>query len=340
MRRRRRFFWVAVVGWIAVVAAGVVVAIRHRARPIAEGRATDACPAQGPAGLVGLDLATGEVRWTNVVGDDVADLWAPASRSAGGAGSGARAYVLGSDGSVRRVVAETGAVDRCPAAASLRPADGRVPTTLDGRGALAAHRPETGGRLGTVAVTDPDGTVRWEVSARELVGSAPGAVVVRADEGADCCAGPPDLDVEVREAETGEVRWRAELQGLEATVTSDLLVVTDQFDGAGVPSDHRPPDGVRVTAYDLADGRVAWRAHVDGWGSTAFAGDDTVFVPAGQGHPELVALDAGTGRVRWTARLPTPGLGGPNTEYGGMPEVAVAGDTVVAVVQSTTPYRD
>jgi outer membrane protein assembly factor BamB len=335
--RRRAVLWVGSIATLVLLVA-VVVLIHDRPLPVARGRATDACPARGPGGLVGLDLQSGRVRWTNVVGDDVADLWAPAA-----AGSGpARAFVLGSDGSVRRVVAATGDVDRCPPAASLRPSDGRVPIPLDRSGAVARHQAEGGGRLGVVEVVGSDGSVRWRARSRTLVGSARGTVVVRSDEGDDCCAETPDLSVEAREPDTGRVRWRRVLRGSSAVVGERHLVVVDQFDGRRLPprfDDPLPP--VRVTAYDLVDGHEAWRVRSDGFASEAFAGGGSVLVPiAVEGSAHLVAYDEASGRRRWTTELPEPGRGGDDTELGAVPEVAVAGRTVLAVVWSTHPYRD
>lgn len=329
------------IGAVVVVAAGAVAVWAATADdPVATGRSGDACTGPGSAGLVGFDEETGAVRWTNVVGDSVSRVWAGSAPVDGTA----HVVVVGEDASVRTVVAATGAVDRCPDASKPRTEDLPVATTVDASGATARDR-----TAGAVDVVEVDGTRRWLVDGRQLVGASAGGVVVRSDidRGAiehDCCDGSsPSFSLELLDLEDGHVRWSEEVLGIQAVVTDDHVLVLDQFDGAprtSGPSASAPPQRGRVTAYSLVDGREVWHARLPGVLGELYAADGTVYVPNGRGEPTLTAIDEQTGRTRWSAPLPEPGRGGDATEYGGTSGLAVADGVVAVVVQSTEPYRD
>lgn len=328
------------IGLVVAVAAAAVVGWRLLAEdpvPEAVGRPTDACPATGPAGLVGLDLETGKPRWTNVVGTDVANVWTPGPDGDVSSGDSSHAWVISASAKVRRVKASSGAVDRCPSIRSMAPTDIGRPIRVDETGATARDRV-----VGVVEVREADGAHRWEAEGSYLVGSSIGGVVVRTVLGQSCCAdgglvGP----VRVLNPATGTVRWTEELVGDAATVTATHLVV--------VGDGHRPgttagvgatPEHTTVAAYDLADGTKSWSIEAPGWSSKAIADAGLVLVPGFDGGPILTAVDEGTGVVRWTASLPEPGRGGTYTEPGTITGAAVAGDTVVVAVESSAPYRD
>lgn len=324
---------------LAVVVVLVAGAIGVRAvlddGPTARGRDTDRCRAAGGAGLVGLDARTGRVRWTNVVGESVSRLWAGSAP----VGGKAHVVVVGEDGSVRTVVARTGAVDRCPVPSKPRPEDLPVPSTVDASGANARDR-----LAGAVEVVEADGSLRWLVDDRHLLGASSGGVVVQSDidQAAiedDCCTGrSPAFSIEVRDPLTGDVRWSKEVPGVEVLVTDGHLIVLDQFGGkrdAPSPLDQGIDDLLaRTTAFDLADGREAWR--VDGSLGELFGADGTVYLAGTSLH----AYDERTGKLRWRTLLPQPGRGGAATEPGGATALAVADGVVAVVVQSVPPHRD
>ena len=330
----------AVLVGIGLVVAALVGVLVYRsetdAEPVAVGRSSDACPAEGAAGLVGLDAATGEVRWTNVVGDSVSKVWAGSAPVDGET----HVVVVGEDASVRTVVAKTGAVDRCPDAAKPRPEDLPVPTTIDASGATARDR-----MAGAVEVVEADGSRRWLADGRELLGASSGGLVVHSDtDPRGIESSPPAFSVEALEPATGAVRWQKDLPGVEAHVTDEHVIVLDQFPGLDVvPGPHTSmmaPDHVRVTAYSLADGHEAWHATIPGLAWEFHAVDGTVFVPVVGHGLELLAIDDRTGKRRWQVPLPEPGRGGTATGFYGVPGIAVADGVVVAAVQSTEPQED
>lgn len=341
MAARRGRWIVAGAAAAVVVAGGLVVRSQADHGPVARGRPSDRCRASGGAGLVGLDQRTGHRRWTNVVGDSVSRLWAGSAAVDGKD----HLVVVGEDGSVRSVVARSGAVDRCPVPSKPRPEDLPVPTTVDATGATARDR-----IAGAVEVIEADGALRWRAQGRHLLGASGGGVVVQTDIDQhaiedDCCNGrAPGLSIEVLDPATGEVRWSKEAPGIEVVVTSTHVVVLDQFDVAtDLPGPTDPgsaPEVGRITAYDLVDGREAWHVRLPGVLTDVYATGGTVYVPAGRHGPELVAIDEQTGRRRWRAPLPQPGRGGDATLYGGTSGLATADGVVAVVVQSVPPYRD
>ena len=71
--RRKRWALVVLLGVLAGAVAWIAFGL-DRSTEVARGRAGDACPAKGPAGLVGLHMESGKVRWTNVVGPEGAPV--------------------------------------------------------------------------------------------------------------------------------------------------------------------------------------------------------------------------------------------------------------------------
>lgn len=335
----RRDTWIgfAVVIGLAAVLASVWILRPDDSLPEAAGRKGDACTATGPVGLVGLDAASGEERWTNVVGTDVANVWTPGPDGDVTSGESADVFVIGDEGRVRRVAASSGAVEACTSIRKLSATEIGRPIAVDGSGALARDRTTS-----AVEVVEADGSSRWVQEGRTLVAASEGGIATQTNLGYE--PGPPRLAVEVLDPERGEVRWAKEVGGLSAVATATHLVVVDQF---GVDPDSYPasPDDAgrqvaRVTAYDLADGAEAWHVDVDGTPEVTFADAGLILVPGGDGGPTLTAVDDTTGAVRWTRPLPEPGRGGDDTELGGIDGAAVAGDVVVVAVRSAPPYRD
>jgi outer membrane protein assembly factor BamB len=324
---------------VALVAAAVVGwrVLIDDAPPEATGRMTDACRAAGPVGLVGLDLDTGKEKWTNVVGDDVANVWTPGPDGDVSSGDSSHVWVISSTAKVRRLKASTGAVDQCPSIRSMAPNDIGRPARVDESGATARDR-----IMGVVEVREADETHRWEVEDSYLVGSSRGGVVVRSDMNQSCCANQGlDGTIRVLEPATGKVRWTRPITGSSATVTaSHLVVVGDGQEPGTVEAPGKPAPTVPITAYDIADGSTVWSTEVSGSPWQAYADAGLVLVPGSNGGPILTVLDEATGTERWTATLPEPGRGGRYTAPGSVVGAAVAGDTVAVAVESEAPYRD
>lgn len=323
-------------GVVALV-IGVVAVRAEEPLPPASSRTGDACRASGPVGLVGLDRVTGDERWTNVVGDDVQNVWTSGPDGDVTSGDSEHVDVIAGDGRVRRVAASTGAVDACSHVSKLAEDEVGRPIPVDAAGAFAREQV-----VGTVEVVEADGTVRWSRDGRSLVASSTGGVATRTDP--EYSEGPPTFDLEVLDPVTGDARWHKDVPGLSAVATPTHLVVVDQFPDGSYPPDPMGSGAAgqqaRVTAYDLADGDEAWHVDVAGTPQRSFADAGLILVPGFDGGPRLTAIDDATGKVRWTAALPQPGRGGHDTELGDIDGAAVAGDVVAVAVRSQPPYRD
>jgi len=335
----RRSTWIGfgiVIGMAALLAIGWRL-LPDDSTPQAKGREGDACRATGPVGLVGLDARTGEERWANVVGHDVANVWTAGPDGDVTSGGSGHVFVIGDSGRVRRVDAGSGAVVACTSIRELASEDIGHPAWVDASGALARDRTTR-----SVEVVEADGRSRWVEDGRVLVAASAGGIATQTNLGYE--AGAPDLAIEVLEPATGAVRWAKAVPGLSGIATATHLVVVDQFGGSGEVPDPTGPaatgPGARITAYDLVDGIEAWHVDVEGTPQAAFADAGLVLVPGFDGAPTLTAVDEATGKLRWTQHLSEPGRGGDATEHGGIDGAAVAGDVVAVAVRSAEPYRD
>lgn len=223
--------WALLCTALVVVGCLVAAAVYFlRPGPLAVGRAGDACPAEGPAAVVGLDAETGRVQWTNIVGDSVASLRR---------GRSGHVVVVGQRGVRREVQVSTGRVVGCgrniaaltrsnrPVATGADPEGGdlalrdgaryhqepttvpSVPTAPDG-GIPAATQPPGGP---TVTALDEAGHTRWRTPGR-LVGASPDGVAIKLDRTSRTPL--PILDFEIREPDDGTIRWTKEIWGTSA----------------------------------------------------------------------------------------------------------------------------
>ena len=323
---------VLVVGLVAVLGGVMVLALRAESDPgpVATGRTGDACAASGPVGVVGVDLRSGRVRWANVVGEEPVGLWPTRAEPQPGT-----VDVRGEGGTIRSVDVGTGAVTSCRPATDPRPPPVPAPDLVDDSGAVARRIPS-----GPLELLEADGSVRWSVQDRYVVGVSSAAVVVETaipfDE-----PRPADPVLEVLDPATGTVLWEAPAPTSGVAVTEKHLVtisggVTDHDPSAGGPY----PAGF-VVAHDLADGSEAWRVDLDPQVQVLGEQDGLVLVIVGGGMPDVVALEGSTGAVRWRAELPNPGRGGEWSERHGAPgRFVVLDDTVVIVVTAQVPRRD
>lgn len=332
----KRDAWLGIGAFAVVLALVAFLLVRDRPSPEATGREGDACSAAGPAGVVGLDLATGQERWTNVVGDGVENLWSPGPDGDVTSGDSPAVDAVEGSGRVRQIAAATGTVTSCRPARELSEDELGHPVLVDASGATARDR-----AAGAAEVIEADGASRWVRDGRQLLAASAGGVATQTNTGYQ--DGPPTLAVEVLEPATGELRWAKEVPGLSAVATSTHLVVVDQFPAGSYPPE--PGDvaeqQARITAYDLSDGREAWHAAVAGSPQQTFPDAGLILVPGGDaGGPRVTAIDDATGAVRWDVPVAQPGRGGRFTEDGDVTGAAVADGVVVVAVLSAEPYRD
>lgn len=331
--RRNTKRGLALVGGVVVIALVGWRLLPDDTLPEATGQPGDACEATGPVGLVGLDAASGAERWTNVIGTDLANVWTPGPDGDVTSGDSDVVYAIGEEQRIRRIDPETGSVEGCTRLDELSPEEVGRPLAVDATGAFARDRTAT-----AVEVQEADGTSRWVREGRVLVASSTGGVATTTN--LEYEAGPPQLALEVLEPATGELRWAKEVPGLSGVATATHLVILDQF--GGTDGELVGPGGqvARITAYDLADGDEAWHVDVGGTPDVPYADAGLVLIPGFNGAPTLTAIDDATGEVRWRRTLSQPGRGGIQTEAGVVTKVAVAGDVVVAAVESQPPHHD
>jgi len=338
-RAERRKRWALVV--LLDVLAGAVAWIAFgldRSTEVARGRAGDACPAKGPAGLVGLHMESGKVRWTNVVGPE----GAPVSIEPGRTG---RVVVRGGVVPARTARTSTGDVISCRKDQSFasEPATQAASSTLgqftyvlaDGwRYAGPGVSPGVENLALSVTATRPDGQEAWTAAPRKLVGAVPGTVVTELPEEYRSTGPAPPL--EALDAVTGEVRWSKVVSSNDAVVTSSHLVAVDVDSQGDGPS--------TVSGYLLSDGSLDWSVDVDS--STyppyhLFVAGDRVYAPT-DGEKRLVEIDSSQGRIRRTMDLPSPGMGGKWSEHGDVRGIVMdeATGTLVVAITANEPYRD
>ena len=161
-----------------------------------------------------------------------------------------------------------------------------------------------------LVLLDGVGRLRWDVYRLGLRDVAPRltaeAVVAATDDGMAA----------FRRSDGGRI-WEATVgERVNTPVIAGRLAVTSTWEGS-------------VVAFDLADGKVAWRAALPGPSLGPPATDGmTVVVTwdrADRRTGGAVAVDAATGRQRWTVPLPGGGLSAPTVTPNGS-AVAVAGD--------------
>ncbi len=339
IRRNRRLAGGVAAALLVVGGTGAIVWGDVLGEPVAESRADDACAAESPTGIAGLDLETGAVRWTNVIGPEPVGLWPTRD-----GGDGHRVDIRDADGTIRTVDRRTGDVAACRSIDDPDPLPYPEPRAVDDTGALprlAAPR--------TVQVVEPDGSVRWSVPDRNLLGGTPTAVVAEvAIPGACCDESSARLAFEGLDPSTGERMWAIEVLGFEGVVTDDHLLVLDQSGGTGTmprPTDEDHADRASVVAYSLADGTEAWRVDLDTMIFDLAADDGRVVLSHGAetvrtDDTGLALVDETTGELVWSVNDVNPGRGGEFTEGGALLGAEVGDGLVVVAIQAQAPYRD
>ncbi|HEV2760519.1 MAG TPA: PQQ-binding-like beta-propeller repeat protein [Acidimicrobiales bacterium] len=161
-----------------------------------------------------------------------------------------------------------------------------------------------------LVLLDGDGRLRWDVYRLGLRDVAPRltaeAVVAATDDGIAA----------FRRSDGGKIFEATVGERVNTPVIAGRMAVASTWEGS-------------VVAFDLADGKVAWRATLPGPAIGPPATDETTVVVtwdrADRRTGGAVALDATTGRQRWAVPLPGGGISAPTVTPNGS-AVAVAGD--------------
>ncbi|HEY6532868.1 MAG TPA: PQQ-binding-like beta-propeller repeat protein, partial [Acidimicrobiales bacterium] len=183
----------------------------------------------GPGALVGVDAASGELRWSRTVGD------APVEAADG-------TMVRVSDGEVDTFDVTTGAARSCQPS---------VPSTEESPAATVT----TSSTFATGQPLDPPTDVTGvptddEVIAARMAEASGGLVMVSRQ-----AAGDRQQEILVSDHATGELRWTRTLPGVVAYLDRDLVLVVDQPLGAAKPA----PGATTFVALRAADGSELWR---------------------------------------------------------------------------------
>nr|MDQ3643461.1 PQQ-binding-like beta-propeller repeat protein [Actinomycetota bacterium] len=161
-----------------------------------------------------------------------------------------------------------------------------------------------------LVLLDADGRLMWDVYRLGLRDVAPlltaEAVVAATDHGMAA----------FRRSDGANIWEATEAERVNTPVVAGRLVVASTWEGT-------------VIAFDLVDGKAAWRAALPGPSLGPPATDGTTVVVtwdrADRRTGGAVAIDAATGRQRWAAPLPGGGISAPTVTPNGS-AVAVAGD--------------
>ena len=315
--RGKAWAWaaVAVVAAVLVVAAGAWAVDWYRDGLPRSSRTGDACRVTAAGGLVGIDAATGAVRWTNIVPDG--------GRLAVADGGVHHQTVWHPEPTDRTIDADTGAVVGCTP----------MPHRRDGTPAPDPDRLQPGAQVDGLTVvpwgdglraTDAEGEGVWGTTAMTPSALLGDELLVQTT--------PPDphrWSAALIDLRTGEAVWEQPGDIADAEGARDLVLV--HVDG---------PDQ-RFRALEVRTGEARWETSLDDLRPTVDpraweAGDLVVFDLGGDGR--IVAVDAATGERRWTATLDAPGRSRRTPETGGIGDVAaVDGETIVVAIDAYVP---
>ena len=164
-----------------------------------------------------------------------------------------------------------------------------------------------------LVVLDRAGKVLWQAdhdSVRDVAPLLTSERVMVATEGG----------VAAYDRSTGRLRWETSFgERANTPVTADGRVIVSTWEGS-------------LVALDMTDGKIAWRAKLGGPAlGPAAAGGATVVATFDSGRVAgAVAVDAGTGRQRWSVPLPAGGVSAPAVAGAAVGTVVVvAGDVAV-----------
>jgi outer membrane protein assembly factor BamB len=148
---------------------------------------------------------------------------------------------------------------------------------------------------GVAAFDVADGRPLWDRDGAFATVDGPDYVVVAEDPG----DAPSASEVRVLDRQTGEERWRVDLNSVmlgTVAATSEVVVL------GGVEA---------ATAYDAATGERRWKAPISlaGWVARSDEGDVILASDASTANGKVTAIDGATGAELWTAQglvAPTP----------------------------------
>lgn len=319
----RRWIVATVVVVLALLASTTsVAAVRWYRDGLPEhSRPGDACPVTAPGGLVGIDAHTGSVRWTNIV-----PPWGELTSADGSIHYRTTSHREPTD---RTIDPDSGAVTACHAITDIDPATG--PARPDELTPGAQVGELTVVRWGSgLRATDRSGKGIWgttDMYPKALVG--PSGLLVQTERFGNAGLRTAEL-VDLR---TGRVRWEQRGLIVNADAPQHLVILR----GMG--------DRRRFRAIDLRSGKEVWRTTLPapdpGHDPHAWeAGRLMVFSMGADGR--ATAVDAQTGRVRWTVVPGAPGASRRTPDSSDIEDVASAADgaTVVVTVSAYSPEFD
>jgi len=256
-----------------------------------------------PVGMVALDAATGELRWSRpaaepVVADSAVQQMIAVIRKPG-------------ERRVASIEADTGRV-----AWSRRIRVDRYPSILFADGRVIAPVSTDLGRRALVMRADDGSTVRsFPIRGTPSMIAGGRMFTQRFDPDTD---GPPDLIVEAQRLADGALTWRARVPYLAqlAAVGSGSVFVNRSVCVESCEGDYGGTYLGGVLALDARTGRVEWRLTGDEsrdrpvWNAAAITSDLVFVERLRYGRAEFGALDVRNGKLRWTTRLEPPGVSG------------------------------
>lgn len=273
-----------------------------------------------PGALLAVDAATGDLRWSRMVGGGTSGWDRPTGLAVA---DGTVAVTVGDQ--IAGFAASDGSHRWCAGGPVVTGVDDRLFTVQDGDTVeLDPHRGRaTAGRAQVLA---------------GLLEDAAGDVTVDEQR-----APYPRHAVALWAHDRGgtELWWRAEVPGFDVTVADPVVLVVDQSGGTG-DLDSRPghfPTHVLVTAYELSTGDRAWSVRVPFTSDLVLAGDRFL---THSGVDRIMVRDVGTGRLVWDRPHDNPG----RTQRFSEPATVVAAaadpasSTLFVLLASEEPYRD
>jgi len=310
----------------------------------------------GPGAVVGIDPATGAVRWERTIGD--ATGVALIEGVVVGAGSSGAAFGVDASSGDLLWCEDFGRVDQegnivMPGFAA---SGGVIATAVDG-GDVIGLDPQSGRELWRNSVGSIEGLhveagsgsfdVRDGRAADPYLFSLDAMTGTEVDE-----TSGPDFDGEyllaidypgIKDSQLLDLSvlrddselWSERLPGFVAAIRGETVVVIDQTGGTGSVAD----SGTRITAYEASTGEHRWQVPLPGSPHLMAEAGSMIVVPSGTA---LRAIDTQSGEITWDSDAGSPGQGGRFSNPGRFRilELDDSSGLLIGTVVAQEPYRD